>query len=218
MAKDAIALQQEYSEIFAKGMALEDRLLEEGKLNEFAHRSRDMTDWLCRTCTIIQDGDKQRCVTQTIIDVVGPNGPVIIPAGMDYEAAARKFLEAKPHWGKLEAPGDLAEQAFGPTPSLKAQKMFLETECLGNVETANSEAKKWGTSLGSLKPGTRPGKEAAPKKPAAEAISKNPWLLPDGPEATERRVGIIKRLGTTVAASLAKSAGKTIAGTPLRGA
>ena len=200
-------------------MALEDRLLEENKLNEYAHRDRDLSNWLGRTCTVIVDGDVERVVTKTIIDVVGPNGSVIIPAGADFEMAARKYLEAKPHWGVQAAPSDLAEQAFGANPTLKAQKMFLETECLGNALTAQAEARKWGTTLGSLKPGTRPGKEQKPKKPAQEAVSKNPWLLrEDDPKATELRVGIIKRLGTSVAASLAKSAGKTITGTPLRGA
>jgi hypothetical protein len=54
---------------------------------------------------------------------------------------------------------------------------------------------------------------------AKDDASKNPWRSPNfrtDIAAQKRAAGIIKSLGTGVAASLAKSAGKTLTGTPLR--
>ncbi len=42
----------EYHALFAWAMALEDKYLAEGTMNEHAHRNRDLTDWVCRNGAI----------------------------------------------------------------------------------------------------------------------------------------------------------------------
>lgn len=55
------------------------------------------------------------------------------------------------------------------------------------------------------------------RKPDAAGTDKrkNPWAY-DGPDAQQKRIDFIRRVGATAAAGLAKAAGRTIDGKPLR--
>lgn len=212
--------RETYNAIFSAFMALEDDLHSNNELNEFSFRNRELTEWACRVGTIIVDGDRERMVLAQTVDVMSTDGALVMNAGMDLREAAMLYLtKAKPHWGPAKPASDLAALAFGldgETPTLKAQGDFIKLECNGDATLAAAKAKEFGTALGSLTPGRRPSSDKKSVAPAADAIRKNPWLLPNDPAAIEKRVKLISQLGTKVCDGLAKAAGKTIAGTPRR--
>jgi hypothetical protein len=102
------------------------------------------------------------------------------------------------------------EAAFGAHPTLKAQAYFLKTY---GQEAADADSKACGTKLGSLRPGVLPEKYGGPDNKLAH--SENPWTY-DNEKSLERRVSIIKSLGTEAACRYAKAAGKTLAGADLK--
>jgi hypothetical protein len=149
------------------------------------------------------------------------------------DAIIDEATEKRPHYFKqiIEIPPDELERAFGSTPTLAAQGKLIRK--FGELSTA-AAAKQWGTSLGSLKPGRDPDAapgEAKRKKAAdtdAPSVSSNPWH-PDwkssrpfkSPE--EKRTlrlaaqsSVITAMGSAAAARMARSAGVTLGGQPLR--
>ena len=214
----------DFNELFAWGMSLEDELHADGKLNEYSYRGRELTDFICRSGTIIETDGRPHMVLKVNLDQKTKNGDaLVLPAGFDLREAALRYLnECKPHWQVAEpvAIDGLASAAFGldgQKVTLAAQARFVKEECGGDAVLANAKAKEFGARLGSLTPGKRPATDKTKAAPALDAVRKNPWLLPnDSPEAINKRVGIIRDLGTSVAAGLAKAAGKTLGGAELR--
>lgn len=154
----------------------------------------------------------------------------------EVKALQEDYRQGHPHYFKeiVKLPRELCEAAFGSAPTLAAQGAI--TKRYGQA-SAESAARSWGTSLGSLKPGRDPDasgekstKKAAPSGDAP-SLSKNPWA--DGPggwraprppkdEADRQRMRlaaqteIIKNFGAAGATRYARSAGKQINGLPLR--
>ncbi len=229
-ALDYITIAKKAAEsnaLFSDAMKIEDRLFEEGKYVESAYIERELTSWAVANCATIAEGDVVRTVTKKITEIRGAENTVtIIPVGMEMEAAMRMVLKAKPHLAPPGPPSDLAEMAFGPNATLKAQKMFLETECLGSTDAAIVEAKKWGRrGLGDISPadpargiGVRAGAKQPNKSAAALASAENPWLLPKGHANFEERARkiIMGPNGTQRARELSAAAGKTLGNDPLR--
>ena len=79
------------------------------------------------------------------------------------------------------------------------------------LAAANKVAARYGTAIGSTKPGVDPnaGDDQAKER-------RNPWLGPDTPEKAAERLRIIRTMPTRVSAGLAKAAGKTLDGKLLR--
>jgi hypothetical protein len=130
--------------------------------------------------------------------------------------------ERKRYWFKVAVliPEGVAEAAFGSNPSLKAQGELVTRY---GEEAAREEAHRWKTSLGSGKPGCNPNSgtlEEAKKvirQNDAEAPNKNPWHPKwNGKDRTAAQISVIRGMGSKVAAALARAAGTTITGQPLR--
>lgn len=79
------------------------------------------------------------------------------------------------------------------------------------LAAANEVAARYGTAIGSTKPGVDPyaGDDKAKER-------RNPWLGPDTPEKAAERLRILRTMPTRVSAGLAKAAGKMLDGRPLR--
>jgi hypothetical protein len=110
---------------------------------------------------------------------------------------------------------ELFANAFGPVPNYTSQAAVVTKY---GEERAAEIAEQFGTKLGG-KPGTVP---EGFKTNANGDHTSNPWARlkradgsTDADAATEID-GIIKRLGTVKAAAIARAAGKTITGVPLR--
>ena len=212
----------EFHDLFTWAMGVEQELFDNGALNVYAFKGRDLTNWITRVGTVIEVDGRTRYVLKTSVDEALPDGgSFVFSAGYDLKAAALEYLNrAKPHWGPGKPLSDLTSDAFGldgQTVTLAAQARYIREECNGDANLAALKAKEFGTSLGSLKPGKRPQHDKGkPLPPAAAAISKNPWLLSeDDPAAIARRTSVITGLGTKVAAQLAHAAGKQLSGRPL---
>ncbi|QOZ79919.1 hypothetical protein XH83_33790 [Bradyrhizobium sp. CCBAU 53351] len=139
--------------------------------------------------------------------------------GFSLAEAIATLKDTRPHYFYAEAPEieQLAEAAFGASPSLAARGR-LRTE-LGTDAAYREMAERWGSDGVSLKPGVRPGSVQAKqelKAEGAEAPRNNPWHPSwRGPDRLAAQTSII-RTSTKLAAGLAKAAGVTLAGTPLR--
>ena len=119
--------------------------------------------------------------------------------------------------------------AFGNPPNLKEQGALVTEFGEASVKAA---ARQWGTSIGSRQPGRDPDastKKANDKKDQTEEQpSKNPWhpswraTQPFKNEAEKQRLRldaqqrIIKHFGTGAATRMARGAGVTLGGQPLR--
>ncbi len=214
----------EYHDLFSFGMALEDELHDAGLLNDSSYRCRELTDFITRMGACLQNGTTTRRVLKQAIDEKSVDGQLVLPAGYDLKEAAKLYLEkCKPHWQNSAPASDLAAQAFGLdgiTPTLKAQAEYLKTECGGSVELFAAKAKEFNhPGIGRLAQGQRPAHDKSKQlPPAADAIRKNPWLTepknlhdPNDP-VMQRRISIIRGMGSKVAAQLAKSAGRSLSG------
>lgn len=169
-----------------------------------------------------------------IDDLVLSLGPAIEQAQSDEEVQVLfdDWFKARPHLFKtiIQIPHDDLEAAFGAKPSLKAQGDLTKRYNVASVEAA---AKLWQTSLGNLRPGVDPEAassktKAAPKSGEEGEAFKNPWAdlyrcqRPPRDDADrkqmiqEHQTRIIKSFGTAGAARMAKAAGKTLGGQPLR--
>jgi hypothetical protein len=134
----------------------------------------------------------------------------------------------KPHyWPAKEVTSD-AELAFGAKPTLQARGNFLRL--YGELQY-KATLTQWGAKEGSLEPGTNPDRladEAALRKlmSAAKAArgsnitgqTNNPWAddFAGTPADKNAKMASIIRTGTKFASEMAKAAGKTIMGAPLR--
>ncbi len=146
---------------------------------------------------------------------------LLVP-GMAAEYAVRQILSTRPHWQPKVVTDD-EELAFGENPTLKARAAYLKEHGEGAYLRAMRD---WGASPRNLNPGTRPadGTDKTTKRPGLQNSGKdNPWArLRDvktgkiDPAAQARCTDIITRLGPAVAARMAKAAGMTIGGSPLR--
>lgn len=139
--------------------------------------------------------------------------------GLSLPEAIATLKQTRPHYFYSE-PDDiavLAEAAFGERPSLTARGK-LRSE-LGTQAAYLEMAERWGSDGVSLAPGKRPGSVAAKKerdeKPTAETRN-NPWHESFKGDRVAAQTSIIKGMGSKVAASMAKSAGVTLGGQPLR--
>jgi hypothetical protein len=134
----------------------------------------------------------------------------------DYFAERQHFFKSR-----VKIPEAMASAAFGERPTLAAQAELVKRY---GEEPAKECARQWRTAIGSLKPGRHPdsGSDSGPAKTARResddaAPNKNPWHPRwAGKDRHAAQASIIKSLGTKVAASLARSAGVTLTGTPLR--
>jgi len=112
-----------------------------------------------------------------------------------------------------------AVAAFGEARTLTAQAAYVRKH---GEQQAHDMAEKFGTTLGSTRPGKTP-QGFTPEKPKADAvqvpasIGKNPWSA-EGWSITKQG-SVVKALGETKAASIAKAAGSFIGATrPARAA
>ena len=129
-------------------------------------------------------------------------------------SGVREYLdrqkEARAHWF-ASVDDDLEQRAFGDNNQTARSRLYKQ---LGPVEYAERE-KAWGAT------GFRKGKSPNDADPAgkAEDATKNPWRAKDfrtNKDAQQKAAGIISRLGTATAANLARSAGVTLDGRPLK--
>ena len=112
--------------------------------------------------------------------------------------------EASPHYFKLTV-DDLAERAFGPTPSLSAQGEFFR---LHGDFRAREMAKEFGTTLGSLKPGKLPAGGDDKGKTNGADHAKNPFHKSNW--NVTKQAQLVKSIGIEKAAAIAKAVGVTI--------
>ena len=121
-----------------------------------------------------------------------------------------RIKEKRAHWF-ASVDDDLEERAFGDNNQTARSRLYKQ---LGPVEYAERE-KAWGAT--GFRKGKTPNEADATGK--AEDTNKNPWRSKDfrtDKAAQARAAGIIKSLGTKVAASMARAAGKTLDGSALR--
>jgi hypothetical protein len=139
--------------------------------------------------------------------------------GLCLEEAIATLKKTRPHYFYSE-PDDiavLAEAAFGERPSLTARGKLAKE--LGSHGAYLEMASRWGSDGVSMKPGTRPGSVEAKSREKAEPTrshSDNPWSENFRGDRVAAQTSIIRAMGTKVAASMAKSAGVTLSGQPLR--
>ncbi|MGY2983823.1 hypothetical protein [Bradyrhizobium sp. USDA 4508] len=130
---------------------------------------------------------------------------------MSLDAWVKRWTDARPHAVEIEPDQDEANKLL---TDLGAQAAYVKAHGLAD---AKAMMQKIGGALGQIQ---RPkaGEKADPKAPDVKDQSANPWSdryrSPKTAEAD--RIGIIRRVGTAAAISMAAAAGKTIAGTPLR--
>lgn len=129
----------------------------------------------------------------------------------------RAYLEKnKPHLLPRKFESSLADQAFlGRGNRTKMQELVREV----GIDQAHKIARTYGrkNAFDAATIGTAPTDDDGGNAKSKKDKSTNPWL-DDSAAGEARRIAVIKSLGTKVAAGLAKSAGKDIAGRPLRGA
>ncbi|MCG2628846.1 hypothetical protein L6654_19605 [Bradyrhizobium sp. WYCCWR 13023] len=140
--------------------------------------------------------------------------------GLSLAEAIATLKDTRPHYFYAEAPEieQLAEAAFGASPSLTARGKLRKE--LGTDAAYRELAEQWGSDGVSLKPGARPGstqaKQKQDQKTDAAEVRNNPWHPSwRGADRVAAQTSII-RTSTKLAAGLAKAAGVTLAGTPLR--
>jgi hypothetical protein len=148
------------------------------------------------------------------------NGEAINENNQNVEEYCEALLKDRPHYLYMGEELDRADAAWvgldGKPPTLKAQAERVKEigERAAHVEAAN-----YGTKLGSLKIGTKPG--TAPKGGAEKGRPtggpNNPWAIEfsGSEELRAEKIASIMKQGTKFAAELAKAAGTTI-GKPLR--
>lgn len=138
--------------------------------------------------------------------------------GLSLAEAIATLKDTRPHYFYAEADemAVLAEAAFGERPSLTARGK-LRNE-LGSQAAYLEMAERWGSDGVSLTPGKRPGSVVAKKdsddKPIAETRN-NPWHESFKGDRIAAQTSII-RMSSKMAISMAKSAGVTLGGQPLR--
>ncbi|GEM_PF-4982953 len=126
---------------------------------------------------------------------------------------SREFIEKhRPGWLRDEASlGDLIEAAAGGGPkrpvNLKDRSALLAK--VGEEKFA-AILREYGATV--TRNGTRPDNSAAAKG----EVSKNPWHASFKGDRVAAQIAVIKGLGTASAARMAKSAGVTLSGQPLR--
>ncbi len=117
---------------------------------------------------------------------------------------------------------DRADQAWigvdGKPPTLADQGERVKE--IGETAAAH-EAASYGTRLGNLKPGSRPGsapKEGDDKASAGGGATSNPWhpRFSGDQEQRQAKMQSIIRTSTRLAVDLAKAAGVSLSGAPLR--
>jgi hypothetical protein len=135
--------------------------------------------------------------------------------GETIEEFIERQRKDRPHFWASDEVIDEAEKAFGSHPTLAARGAFLKA--FGSA-VYNMTRDQWGASDSNLKPGIRPGPPDAKTGKAPDVSSpSNPWsknFVGDDIERAARIASIIKAMGTSGAAALAKAAGTTI-GRPL---
>lgn len=159
------------------------------------------------------------------------NGNVVRKSdGLAFDAAMKDELDSRTStdpnsnlWGVVVLTDTMAE-AWGEGCTMAARAKRLRELQLTHPEKDaqalfEAEAAAWGCSLTNLKPGTKPTENARDetnkKSTYKDDKRLNPWLV-DSPGNLEERIRIVQRMGTKVAAALAKAAGKSIMGAPLR--
>jgi hypothetical protein len=126
------------------------------------------------------------------------------------------------HWQVQGEEVDRADAAWigvdGKPPTLVAQGERVKE--IGE-KAAQAEAASYGTRLGNLKPGNRPGappKDGDDKSSAGGGATSNPWsknFTGDQEQRTAKMQSIIKT-STRLAVDLARAAGVTLGGVPIR--
>jgi hypothetical protein len=148
------------------------------------------------------------------------NGEAINHNNENVEEFCARLLKLKPHYLLMGEEIDRAGAAWvgleGKPPTLKAQAERVQE--IGE-RAAHVEAAQYGTKLGSLqigaKPGTAPTGETNKGRPAGGP--NNPWSkdFAGSEELRAEKIASIMKQGTKFAADIAKAAGTTI-GKPLR--
>lgn len=127
-----------------------------------------------------------------------------------------------------DIPAEEMEAAFGEGSTPDKQAALVKRYGEASV---SANAKRWGTSLGSTKPGRNPDRKAEKKTPQGNEPSdskSNPWddknfRCPRPPrDAADRQrmileaqESVIRRYGSAGALRMARSVGKTLGGQPL---
>lgn len=136
------------------------------------------------------------------------------------------WFKERPHLFRVAyvIPKAMQQAAFGEHCTLKGQGDLIKR--YGEAAAAEA-ARDWGTRLGSTKPGVDPNSNVtvaeakkALAKAQAEAPSRNPWAdaypAKTPAERFAAQAGVIKAMGSKAAIRMARSAGKTLAGAPMR--
>jgi hypothetical protein len=137
--------------------------------------------------------------------------PLFIKTGTYNGKSIEEWIKARateaPHCFPSAAAVDLAEAAFGHSPTLKARGALLN-----EVGAANYAAiqKEWGAN-DSLRPGTRPAGVDEKSDKAPKAASSNPWLAKNW--SLKKQGECFTAMGPEKCAQIAKAAGCVIGST-----
>jgi hypothetical protein len=132
------------------------------------------------------------------------------------------WLDARPHLKAVAVlvPEDMQETAFGPKCTLAAQGELVRRY---GEQAAEVIAARWKTKLGSVKPGIDPkggipGNNGEQKK--RDETGRNPWSTKMQFKTEEARrfaqASFIRAAGTKAAVAMARAAGVTLGGSPLK--
>ncbi|HWX26615.1 MAG TPA: hypothetical protein VNZ53_04145 [Steroidobacteraceae bacterium] len=134
-------------------------------------------------------------------------------SGVGLETWLDQQIASRPFW-QPQAVTDLAEQAFGDNPSLKARGQLLKE--IGADAFAEEQA-RWGANAGNLKPGTKPTNGADKTTPKSAATT-NPFKLDPRDPRRDKAIAALMadaKLPSRVKVGMAKAAGCQLNGKPL---
>jgi hypothetical protein len=150
---------------------------------------------------------------------------VVTSQGQDVIGVLEEMLATRPHWLVPVEVADVQDDTWTSGDLGKQGQRWKEIRAVFGpgkagddlaTKALREEAALYGTVPGSTVPGIKPGEKAADID--QDAPSKNPWSpsYSGSEEARQLHIQRIIKSSTRLAASLAKSAGRTIDGKPLQ--
>jgi hypothetical protein len=155
------------------------------------------------------------------------NGEPLDSKGRTLQDHIEDTLRTRPHWLMPQVLEDAAETVWlgEPTLSARGERYRQLVKYHGNEKLADiafrEEAERYGVSNPfSLQPGSKPGNISRTTDPAKSAapLSGNPWHPSYRGTPEEAEAEQVRLIGTGIsrATSIAKAAGKTVFGKPLK--
>jgi hypothetical protein len=152
------------------------------------------------------------------------DGVPVNPAGQNVEESLDFVVSSRPHWEVPATVVDAADDTWTSGNLSKQGKRYKELKAfLGSdaatIAAINAEAALYGTQMGSTKPGIKPGTK--PDKIGDDGSPSpftNPWSkqFKGSHEEAIAQQGRIIKSGSKLAENLARAAGVSIFGRPLK--